>query len=100
MNHSELQNLFLVNLQMAERNTLPLADLFSLAELLQSSKMVDSALKLYEIWTQKTTDPNKPLALFNYGSLLQTAGKQKEAENIYRLCLAERPFFEIGRAHV
>lgn len=93
MNHSELQKVFASHLQMAEKNALPLADLLTFADLLQTSGMADSALTLYETWTKNSSDPNKSLALFNYGSLLQSTGKTQEAEIIYRQCLAERQFF-------
>ena len=93
MNHSELQQVFDGNLKRAGDNALPLADLLTIAESLQSSGMTDSALQLYEVWTANTTDSNKSLAMFNHGSLLQSTGKTSEAEKIYRACLAERPYF-------
>ena len=93
MNHSELQQVFDSNLKRARENALPLAELMTITESLQTSGMADSALQLYEVWTANTQDENKSLAMFNHGSLLQSTGKTAEAENIYRACLAERPYF-------
>ena len=93
MNNSDLQKGFAANLKMARKGTLPLAELLTMAESLQNSGMTDAALELYEVWTGHSSDSNKSLAMFNYGSLLQSTGKTAEAEKIYRECLAERPYF-------
>jgi len=93
MNNSELQKAFAANLQLARKGDLALAELLTMAESLQTSGMTDAALELYEVWTSHSSDSNKSLAMFNYGSLLQSTGKTAEAEKIYRECLAERPFF-------
>jgi len=93
MNHSDLQKGFAGNLKAAKKGTLPLAELLTMAESLQSSGMSDAALELYQTWTSHSSDSNKPVAMFNHGSLLQSTGKTTEAEKIYRACLAERPFF-------
>ena len=93
MNNSELKQVLEANIKLAQQNILPLANLLTIAESLQTSGMADSALQLYEVWTANTTDDNKSLAMFNHGSLLQSTGKTAEAEKIYRDCLAERPYF-------
>lgn len=93
MNHSELQKMFDDYLLRAKADALPLAELLTIADTLQSSGMAEMALQLYGVWTEHTRDANKSLAMFNHGSLLQSTGKTAEAENIYRACLAERPYF-------
>jgi len=93
MNHSELQQAFKSHLNLAQKNALPLPDLLTIAESLQTSGMPESALELYAVWIQHTSDGNKSLAMFNFGSLLQSTGKTEEAEKIYRECIAERPYF-------
>ena len=93
MNNSDLQKGFAANLKMARKGILPLAELLTMAESLQTSGMTDAALELYEVWTGHSSDSNKSLAMFNFGSLLQSTGKTAEAEKIYRKCLAERPYF-------
>ncbi len=93
MNNSELKQVLDANIKLSRQNKLPLAKLLTIAESLQSSGMAEDALQLYEVWTANTTDDNKSLAMFNHGSLLQSTGKTTEAENIYRACLAQRPFF-------
>jgi predicted O-linked N-acetylglucosamine transferase (SPINDLY family) len=54
---------------------------------LQTQGEVDKALQLYEAWTEHSSDPNKFVALFNYGSLLQGNGDLKKAEAAYRNCI-------------
>ncbi len=93
MNNSDLQKGFAANLKMARKGALPLTELLTMAESLQTSGMSDAALELYEVWIGQSRDANKSLAMFNYGSLLQSTGKTAEAEKIYRECLAERPYF-------
>ena len=93
MNNSDLQKGFAANLKLANKGALPLGELLTMAESLQTSGMTDAALALYEAWTSHSSDNNKSLAMFNYGSLLQSTGKTDDAEKIYRACLAERPYF-------
>ena len=93
MNPSELQQSFLSHLALAEQGRLPLAQLFTLSDSFQAASATEMAIQLYAAWIAHSKDPNKPMAMFNYGSLLQSTGKTLEAENIYRLCLQERPFF-------
>ncbi len=93
MNPSELQQSFLSHLALAEQGKLPLAQLFTLSDSFQAAAAPEMAIQLYAAWIEHSQDPNKPMAMFNYGSLLQSTGKTQEAENVYRMCLQERPFF-------
>jgi len=93
MNPSELQQAFLSHLALAEQGRLPLAQLFTLSDSFQAASAHEMAIQLYAAWIAHSKDPNKPMAMFNYGSLLQSTGQTQEAENVYRLCLQERPFF-------
>ncbi len=54
---------------------------------LQSLGDIEKALQLYETWIEHSTDPNKFVALFNYGSLLQGSGDLKKSEAAYRGCI-------------
>jgi len=93
MNNIDLKKVFTAQLKLATEGTLPLGELMTVSESLQSSGMTDAALELYEVWISNTSDSNKSLAMFNYGSLLQSTGKTVEAEKVYRDCLVERPYF-------
>ena len=93
MDQSDVQQAFLSHLALAEQDGLGLAQLFTLTESLQSSGQPELALQLYDSFVRHTSNPDKAMAMFNQGSLLQSLGRTAEAENIYRACLAERPFF-------
>ena len=72
---------------------LSLGQLIEMAELAQRGGQADRAVALYTCWTQKTRDPQKYLALFNFGSLLQSLGRRDEARSAYEACLALQPQF-------
>lgn len=58
---------------------------------LQTNAEVGKAMELYETWIQHSTDPNKFVALFNYGSLLQGNGDLQKSEAAYRECIQLNP---------
>jgi len=70
-----------------------LAELFTTCEQLQQAGKADEALHTYKTWLDTSTDPNRFMAWFNYGSLLQATGNTQAAEGAYRQCLAVEPRF-------
>ena len=70
-----------------------LAELFTTCEQLQQAGQVDEALLTYKTWLDTSTDPNRFMGWFNYGSLLQSTGNTPAAEGAYRQCLAVQPRF-------
>jgi predicted O-linked N-acetylglucosamine transferase (SPINDLY family) len=70
-----------------------LAELFSTCEQLQQAGKADEALRTYKSWLDSSTDPNRFMGWFNYGSLLQSSGNAPAAEGAYRQCLAVHPRF-------
>ena len=70
-----------------------LAELFTTCEQLQQAGKVDEALLTYKTWIDTSTDPNRFMGWFNYGSLLQSTGNTQAAEGAYRQCLAVQPRF-------
>ena len=70
-----------------------LAELFTTCEQLQQAGKADEALHTYETWLDTSTDPNRFMGWFNYGSLLQSTGNTQAAEGAYRQCLAVQPRF-------
>ena len=70
-----------------------LAELFNSCEQLQQAGQVDEALHTYKTWLEASTDPNRFMGWFNYGSLLQSTGNTTEAEGAYRQCLVIQPRF-------
>ena len=88
-----MQQTFVSSLALAENGQMTMAQLFSFSDTFQSEGHPELAIELYKCWTSHTADPNKVLAMFNHGSLLQSTGQSEEAEKIYRECLVLRPFF-------
>jgi predicted O-linked N-acetylglucosamine transferase (SPINDLY family) len=70
-----------------------LAELFTTCEQLQQAGKADEALHTYETWLDTSTDPNRFMGWFNYGSLLQSTGNTQAAEGAYRQCLAAQSRF-------
>ena len=70
-----------------------LAELFTTCEQLQQAGKADEALHTYKTWLDSSTDPNRFMGWFNYGSLLQSTGNTQAAEGAYRQCLAVQPRF-------
>jgi predicted O-linked N-acetylglucosamine transferase (SPINDLY family) len=58
---------------------------------LQEAGRLQEALNLYESWLSTADAPNKYVAIFNYGSLLQSMGQLTQAEARYRECLVVHP---------
>ena len=70
-----------------------LAELFTTCEQLQQAGKTDEALHTYKTWLDASTDPNRFMGWFNYGSLLQSTGNTQAAEVAYRECLGVQPRF-------
>jgi predicted O-linked N-acetylglucosamine transferase (SPINDLY family) len=78
-------------LRLAQKGMLRLDQLFAKCNELQAQQQSDTALELYKTYIDNTTQGDKHLALFNYGSLLQSAGHANAAELSYRACLELEP---------
>lgn len=65
---------------------------------LQAEQRFTESAHLYRQWLEHTQDPQKYLALFNYGSLLQTMDLTDLAEEAYRLCVAAEP--KLAQVHI
>lgn len=85
-------------MELARRAGMSLAQLFEYAEQLQLSGQQDWVLQLYEAWLTHTQDPNKHMALFNQGSLLQSLGQTEKALQAYKECVSLAPRF--GQAYI
>ena len=72
---------------------MPLATLFNTCEQLQKDGKTDDALSTYKTWLDASNDPNRYMAWFNYGSLLQSTGNPTAAEDAYRQSLGIQPRF-------
>ena len=70
-----------------------LAELFTTCEQLQQAGKAEEALNTYKTWLDTSTDPNRFMGWFNYGSLLQSTGNTPAADGAYRQCLAVQPRF-------
>jgi len=70
-----------------------LAELFTTCEQLQQAGKANEALHTYKTWLDASTDPNRFMGWFNYGSLLQSTGDTPTAEGAYRQCLSVQPRF-------
>jgi predicted O-linked N-acetylglucosamine transferase (SPINDLY family) len=73
--------------------TMQLAELFTTCEQLQDAGKTEEALLTYKTWLNASTDPNRFMGWFNYGSLLQSTGNTQAAEVAYRECLVVQPRF-------
>lgn len=76
---------------LAKKGMLRLDQLFAKCNELQSNQQQEEALSLYKAYVDNTAYGDKHLALFNYGSLLQSAGHVQAAEISYRACLEVEP---------
>ena len=90
----ELSNYMLL----AGMGKLRLDQLMYKCDALQAEKRAIESAHLYRQWIEHSDDPQKYLALFNYGSVLQTLGMADLAEEAYRLCVATEP--KLAQAHI
>ena len=70
-----------------------LSALFTQCEQLQKAGKSDEALLTYKSWLATSTDPNRYMGWFNYGSLLQSTGNTVDAAQAYKECLDIQPRF-------
>ena len=80
------------------RIELTLEQLIDLAEAAQKNGQIEQAIDLYREWTANSCHPQRHLALFNFGSLLQSVGKVNDAIAAYRNGIACQPAF--AQAHI
>ena len=77
----------------AREGRMSLQDLMSHAQALQSAGRAVDAAQLYETWINGTDSPLRPVACFNWGTLLSAAGQEPAAEAAYRRALDLQPGF-------
>ena len=77
--------------QAAHLPAMRLDELIQQTYALQEAGRFQDALALYETWLSTADAPNKYVALFNCGSLLQSLGHLTNAEAMYRECLVAHP---------
>ncbi|MBN8504594.1 MAG: acetylglucosamine transferase [Burkholderiales bacterium] len=83
------------------RSGLPLGELMSAANALQAKGQLDAAAQLYETWlAQPQADGHKPVALFNWGTVLGSLRRHEAAEAAYRQALALKPNFAQARLNL
>ena len=70
--------------QAAHLPAMRLDELIQQTYALQEAGRFQDALALYETWLSTADAPNKYVALFNCGSLLQSLGHLTNAEAMYR----------------
>ena len=94
----DLHMQFAAWLDHAKQAQMNLGQLFEYAELLQNAGQQPLVMQLYEVWLAHTKDPNKHMALFNQGSMLQSMGMTEQAQDAYRSCVEWAPRF--GQAYI
>lgn len=75
----------------SEQMTLP--ELLNTAQGLAQSGQTAAVLALYEAWVTHSTNPNRHIAMFNWGTVLSGASKTQEAIDVYHQALALKPDF-------
>lgn len=78
---------------MARSGQMPIAELFTLGDQLQSMGHLQEASNLYALWLEHTAHEQKYAAYFNWGALLQKMGQFQEAVQVYRKALELNPQF-------
>lgn len=94
-------NPFEALLARARADQLPLPDLMAAAARLQELQQLEAAALLYETWLAHTSAAaHKPVAAFNWGTLLGTLLRHEAAEAAYRQALAAKPDFAQARLNL
>ncbi len=75
-----------------ENTSVSLGELFQHAESLQKSGQDAEAIDTYRNWLNQSEDPQRFLAWFNFGALLQKVGQTEEAQKAYQTCLQLNPY--------
>ncbi len=78
-------------LTLASMGKLRLDQLLYQCDVLHAAGRTTDVIHLYQQWIVNTDAPNKELALFNYGSALQSLGQTHLAEVAYRECAQINP---------
>jgi predicted O-linked N-acetylglucosamine transferase (SPINDLY family) len=85
----------------ARAGDLPLPELMAAASRLQEMQLLEAAALLYETWiAHAPVDAHKPLALFNWGTLLGNLMRHEAAAAAYRQALAAKPDFAQARLNL
>jgi predicted O-linked N-acetylglucosamine transferase (SPINDLY family) len=77
----------------ARSGQMPLVNLLDVAQQWAQAGQVEASAALYETWLAHTQSPQRPIALFNWGTTLGGLGRHAQAEQAYREALALQPQF-------
>jgi predicted O-linked N-acetylglucosamine transferase (SPINDLY family) len=77
----------------AREGRMSLQELMAHAQALHTAGQAAAAAQLYETWINGTDSPLRPVACFNWGTLLSAAGNEPAAEAAYRRALDLQPGF-------
>ncbi len=77
----------------ARSGQMPLVTLLDLAQQWAQGGQSEAAAQLYEAWLASTQSPQRPVALFNWGTMLGALRQHDKAEKAYREALALQPNF-------
>lgn len=79
--------------QLARDGQMSFSELLAYTNELQSLGHPQAACNLYGLWLPASTDPQRHVAYFNYGTLLQSTGQTEQAKLAYQAALALQPHF-------
>jgi len=81
------------------KKSLTIEVLFKQASTLQISGQWERARHLYQMWlSQEAHHPQKHLAMYNYGAILQSCGDLETAHKVYEECVSLCP--KLAQAHI
>jgi len=81
------------------KKSLTIEVLFKQASTLQISGQWERARHLYQMWlSQEAHHPQKHLAMYNYGAILQSCGDLETAHKVYAECVSLCP--KLAQAHI
>lgn len=87
------EQLLAQHLRHAQAGGMPLVTLLDLAQQWANAGQVEASALLYERWLAHTQSPQRPIALFNWGTTLGGLNQHERAEQAYREALALQPQF-------
>ena len=77
----------------AQQDQLSLPELLNEAQKWAQAGQIPAVLTLYEKWVAHTRNPHKFIAMFNWGTVLSSVNRTKEAIAVYEQALAIKPDF-------
>lgn len=93
LNNNEPETVLKLASNLAVKDALPIAELFSATQQLRESGHADQAIALYRRWLKHTTSPIAYAVQFNLAVCLSDAKDDAAAEEAYRRALKQNPNF-------